>query len=180
MDFSSEHEKIGLASDPDPGSLSRDKKLDKLLKSVLKEVKKYAEEQLTHIKQSTNIGLALSSEKNIDKLLEMIVLEARAMSDADAGTLYILNDEGTHLNFKIMQNDTMNIRMGGTSGTEINLPSVPLYLDEKPNHSNVSSHVAITGEIINIPDVYEAEGFDFTGPKKYDASTGYRSKSMIV
>ncbi len=180
MDFSSEYEKIGLASDPGPGSLSGDKKLDKLLKSVLKEVKNYAEDQLKHIQQSTNIGLALSSEKNIDKLLEMIVLEARAMSDADAGTLYILDDEGTHLNFKIMQNDTMNIRMGGTSGTEINLPSVPLYLDGKPNHSNVSSHVAITGEIINIPDVYEAEGFDFTGPKKYDTSTGYRSKSMIV
>ena len=180
MGFSSEHKKIGPAFDPDPECISRDKKLNKLLKSVLKVVKHYAEDQLKHIKQSTKIGLALSSEKNIDKLLEMIVLEARTMSNADAGTLYILDDAGMNLNFQIMQNDTMNIRMGGTSGTRINLPSVPLYLDGKPNHSNVSSHVAITGEIINIPDVYEAEGFDFTGPKKYDASTGYRSKSMIV
>jgi HD-GYP domain-containing protein (c-di-GMP phosphodiesterase class II) len=180
MGFPSEHEKTGHASDPDPGSLSSDEKLNRLLKSVLKEVKHYAEDQLKHIKQSAKIGIALSGEKNIDKLLEMIVLEARTMSDADAGTLYILDDAGINLDFKIMQNDTMKLRMGGASGTKINLPSVPLYLDGKPNHSNVSSHVALTGEIINIPDVYEAEGFDFTGPKKYDTSTGYRSKSMIV
>lgn len=180
MDLASELEKIDLTSIPDHASLSIDKKLDKLLKSVLKTVKDYAENQLKHIDQSIKIGLALSTEKNIDKLLEMIVLEARAMSNADAGTLYITDKESKYLNFKIVQNDTMNLRMGGTSGTEINFPSIPLYPDGKPNHYNVSSHVAISGEIVNIPDVYEAEGFDFTGPKKYDAKTGYRSKSMIV
>jgi HD-GYP domain-containing protein (c-di-GMP phosphodiesterase class II) len=180
MGFSFNNEKIGPSFDPEPGNLSSDKKLNKLLKSVLKVVKHYAEDQIKHINQSAKIGIALSSEKDIDKLLEMIVLEARAMSSADAGTLYILDDAGRNLNFKILQNDTMRLRMGGTSGIEINLPSVPLYLDGKPNHSNVSSHVAISGEIINIPDVYKAEGFDFTGPKKYDESTGYRSKSMMV
>ncbi len=180
MDLASELEKIDLTSVPDHGSLSIDKKLDKLLKSVLKTVKDYAENQLKHIDQSIKIGLALSTEKNIDKLLEMIVLEARAMSNADAGTLYITDKESKYLIFKILQNDTMNLRMGGTSGTEINFPSIPLYPDGKPNHDNVSSHVAISGEIVNIPDVYEAEGFDFTGPKKYDAKTGYRSKSMLV
>ncbi|MBA7582906.1 hypothetical protein ES708_24844 [subsurface metagenome] len=30
------------------------------------------------------------------------------------------------------------------------------------------------------PDVYKAEGFDFTGPKKYDQLTGYRTQSMLV
>ncbi|MDP6779862.1 MAG: HD domain-containing phosphohydrolase, partial [Candidatus Latescibacteria bacterium] len=33
---------------------------------------------------------------------------------------------------------------------------------------------------VNIPDVYEAEGFDFRGPRQYDAATGYRSQSMLV
>ena len=50
----------------------------------------------------------------------------------------------------------------------------------KPNHANVSSYAALTGEIINIPDVYDAEGFDFSGARDYDKSTGYRSKSMLV
>ena len=136
--------------------------------------------QQKHIKQLTEIGLALSAEKNISKLLEMILDEARDLSNADAGTLYIVDDDKMHLCFEIMQNDTMKTRMGGTSGIEITLPKVPLYINGQPNHSNVSSYTALTGEIVNIPDVYEAEGFDFTGPRKYDSTTGYRSKSMLV
>jgi HD-GYP domain-containing protein (c-di-GMP phosphodiesterase class II) len=180
MDLSSELEKFDPASVTRNGSLCADTKLDKLLKSVVKIFKDYAEDQIKNIDQRIKIGLALSTEKNIDKLLEMIVFEARAMVNADAGTLYITDKGKNHLNFKIVQNDTLNIRMGGTSGIEINFPSIPLYPEGKPNHYNVSSHVAISGEIVNIPDVYQAEGFDFTGPKKYDAKTGYRSKSMLV
>ena len=161
-------------------NLSKDKRLNKLLKSVIIEVKHYAEDQIKHINQSTSIGLALSAEKNISKLLEIIVDESRELSNADGGTLYIVDDDKKHLRFEIMQNDTMKTRMGGTSGVEISLPKVPLYIDGKPNHSNVSSYTALTGEPVNIPDVYEAEGFDFTGPRKYDATTGYLSKSMLV
>lgn len=164
----------------DIDNLSRDKRLNKLLKSVVIEVKHYAEDQIKHIKQLTGIGLALSAEKNISKLLEMIVDESRELSNADGGTLYIVDDDKKHLRFEIMQNDTMKTRMGGTSGIEISLPKVPLYIDGKPNHSNVSSYTALTGEPVNIQDVYKAEGFDFTGPRKYDATTGYRSKSMLV
>jgi len=180
MPFSFKNSNSGTTTDTCIESFAQDKRLDKLLKSVLSEVKDYAEAQIKHIKQGAQIGLALSCEKDINRLLEMIVLEARAMSNADAGTLYITDKENKYLCFMIMQNDTMNVRMGGTSGVDIDLPSVPLYRNGKPNHSNVSSHVAVSGEIVNIPDVYEAEGFDFTGPKKYDATTGYRSKSMLV
>jgi HD-GYP domain-containing protein (c-di-GMP phosphodiesterase class II) len=136
---------------------------------------------LRHIKKLIRIGVALSVEKDINKLLEMIVDETRDLTRADAGTLYILDRDQQCLTFKIMQNDTMEARLGGTSGMAIELPPIPLYSDNgEPNHSNVASYVALTGEAVNIPDVYEAEGFDFTGPRNYDASTGYRSKSMLV
>jgi len=164
----------------DLDNLSPDKRLNKLLNLVIKEVTLYAEDQIKHIKQLTRIGLALSGEKDIGTLLELIVDNARALSGADAGTLYILDDDKKHLRFEILQNDTMKTRMGGKSGDNFSLPKVPLYIDGKPNHSNVSSYTALTGETVNIPDVYEAEGFDFTGPRKYDESTGYRSKSMAV
>ncbi|MBU1001830.1 MAG: response regulator [Proteobacteria bacterium] len=136
--------------------------------------------QLYHLNKYAEIGMALSGEENVDRLLEMIIHEARAITDADAGTLYLVNESGTHLDFVILQNDTMNTRMGGTSGEEINLPPVPLMVDGKPNRANVSSHVALSGDIVNIADVYESEDFDFTGPRKYDEATGYRSKSMLV
>ncbi|MDH3975215.1 MAG: GAF domain-containing protein [Deltaproteobacteria bacterium] len=164
-----------------PKDLSQeDKRLNRVLRTVQNEVKAYADFQLSHIKKLAAIGLALSGQADMKKLLEMIVDAARELSFADAGTLYILDSENKCLNFEILQNDTMNTKMGGTSGVEITLPPVPLEVKGKPNHSNVSSYVALTGEIINIPDVYEAEGFDFTGPRKYDETTGYRSKSMLV
>lgn len=128
--------------------------------------------QQKQIKQLAEIGLALSAEKNISKLLEMIVDKARDFSNADAGTLYAVDDDKLHLSFEIIQNDSI--------GNKITLPKVPLYINGRPNHSNVSSYTAFTGETINIPDVYESSGFDFTGPRKYDATTGYRSKSMLV
>ena len=134
-----------------------------------------------HLKKITRIGAALSIEKDIHKLLEMIVDEAKSLTNADAGTLYILDKEKQTLQFQILQNDSMGVRLGGTSGVEITLPDVPLFDSRgKPNHANVSSYAALTGEIINIPDVYDAEGFDFSGTRGYDGSTGYRSKSMLV
>jgi response regulator RpfG family c-di-GMP phosphodiesterase len=136
--------------------------------------------QLEHLYKYAEIGMALSGESNVNRLLEMIIHEAREITRADAGTLYMVDEEGLALNFVILQNDTMKVRMGGTSGVAVNLPPVPLLKDGAPNHANVSSHVALTGELVNIADVYESKAFDFTGPRKYDEATGYRSKSMLV
>ena len=166
--------------DVDINHLTRHKRLNKLLGSVIAEVQQYSEYHIGHIKRLSAIGLALSSEKDIRKLLELIVAEARDLSNADAGTLYTIDKKKQELCFEIMQNDTMKTRLGGTGGAKISLPNVPLYIDGDPNYGNVSSYAALTEEIVNIPDVYEADGFDFTGPRKYDAATGYRSKSMLV
>lgn len=155
-------------------------RLKKLLETVYNEVQSFAGLQTNSLRRLSQIGIALSAEKNINKLLEMIVDGARDFTNADAGTLYIVDDENKILNFVIIQNDTLKIRIGGVSGGKIDLPPVPLEVSEKPNYSNVSSFCALTGEMVNIPDVYEAEEFDFTGPRKYDEQTGYRSQSMLV
>jgi len=131
------------------------------------------------IRRLTTIGSALSSEKDIDTLLNLILDEAKDMTKADAGTLYLVDNETHTLVFSIMHNDTHGIHARNRS--EIKLAPVPLHLpDGTPNHANVSSHAALSGENINIADVYEAEDFDFSGPRKYDSVTGYRSKSMLV
>ncbi|MDY6903219.1 MAG: HD domain-containing phosphohydrolase [Thermodesulfobacteriota bacterium] len=162
--------------------LADDKKLGRLLETVVREVKVYAEDQIEHIKKLTDIGLALSGEKDISKLLEMIVDEARMLSGADAGTLYIAEEKEASLRFAILQNDSMNIRKGGASGESPDgMPNVPLHNDDgTPNYSNVSSYVALTGELVNIRDVYATEDFDFSGTKKYDEVTGYHCQSMLV
>ena len=129
------------------------------------------------------IGIALSSERNIDVLLEMIVDESRRFTRADGGTLYTVSDDGKYLNYKIAQNDTLKIRVGGTSPVAVDeavLKPIPLAVEGQANLSNVSAYAANTGKPANIPDVYEAKGFDFTGPKGFDAAMGYRTQSMLV
>jgi HD-GYP domain-containing protein (c-di-GMP phosphodiesterase class II) len=75
---------------------------------------------------------------------------------------------------------SLNIKMGGKGG-KISWPPIQLT-DEAgvENHANVSTHVALTGETVNIPDVYDVKGFDFQGTKEFDKKTTYRSKSMLM
>jgi signal transduction histidine kinase len=126
-------------------------------------------EKLTKL---TDIGLALSAERDLDILLEMIMEEARNLTYADGGTLYIL--EKNKLHFKIFQNDTLGIRMGGNNESPIPFP--PLEI----NPSNVSSHVALTGKTVNIPDVSKYKDHDFSGPRAFDQKFSYRTVSMLL
>jgi HD-GYP domain-containing protein (c-di-GMP phosphodiesterase class II) len=152
--------------------LSPDENLNTLLESVVSEVTVYAERLGGQIKKMSDIGRALSGVYDLNTLLEMIVDQARSFTNADAGTLYIVEDNT--LRFQIVQNDSLKIRMGGKTGETIPFPPVEL------KESNVSAFVALKGKSVNIPDVYDTDLFDFTGPKKFDQSTGYRSKSMLV
>lgn len=131
----------------------------------------YTHEIINQVEELLNIGIAISSEKDSNRLLEKIVYEARRITNADAGTLYLA--ETDRLIFKIIQNQTMQLFQGG-SGETINLPPVPL------SRKNVSSYVALTQKIVNIADVYQTEQFDFSGPKNYDQITGYHTTSMLV
>ncbi len=131
-------------------------------------------------KTLSEIGLSLTTENDLETLLEVILTEAMRFTRSDGGTLYIYNEKKQHLTFEILYNESMNLKYGGSAEEKINFPPVPLYINGKPNHSNVSSHSALTGEVINIPDVYIAKGFDFSGTKEYDRNNNYRSKSMLV
>jgi len=135
-------------------------------------------------KRLIDIGIALSAEKNPDRLMETILLEAKSIGSADAGTLYIRTKQD-QLTFAIVRTDSLGIAQGGTSGVDITMPAVDMYkLDEagqhQLNHQNIVSHVALTGETINTHDAYDSQAFDFTGTKKFDESTGYRSKSFLT
>jgi len=161
-------------------TLTSNNQINRLLTKLVQDVSEFTENQLDQIKRLTQIGTALSAEKSLDHLLEMIVDHARKFTNADAGTLYIMSDDETELNFAIVQNDLLKVRMGGTGG-EISWPPIPLKnADDSPNYANVSAYAAISGETVNIPDVYDAKGFNFEGTKKFDKGTGYRSKSMMV
>ena len=132
-----------------------------------------------------DIGSALSSTRELGILLEMIVDEARRFTNADGGTLFLVDDQDRVLRWAIIQNETMGIRIGGNSSGSVDETIFrPIPLEEEdgtPELDNVATYVANTGEPISIGDVYdESDEFDFEGPLKFDQQTGYRTRSMLV
>lgn len=160
---------------------SANPRIDNLIQGIVSELKSFTEEQAHHIRNLADIGVALSAESNRDKVLEMILAQARRFTNADGGTLYLITEDKRELDFHVLHNDTLNSYQGGTSGNPVNLQSVPLFCaDGSPNHANVSAHVAIEGKVVSIDNVYEAEGFNFDGPRKFDAAFNYETRSMLV
>lgn len=138
----------------------------------------------------TRAGVIFTRERNISNILETTLNTARNLTHSDGGTIYILEEifadnpidpgevTSRHLKFVALQNETMRTYLKG-EGIDV-MPPVPLEIDGEPNLVNVSSYCAITGEMLNFEDVYNAEGFDFSGTSAYDEANDYRSQSMLV
>jgi HD-GYP domain-containing protein (c-di-GMP phosphodiesterase class II) len=136
---------------------------------------------LRRFERLNEIGAALSTERNISRLLEKILLAAKRITHADGGTLYKMAADETALQFEIVRNDSLNIGLGGTSGKPVPFAALPLATaDGLQNNSMVAAYCAIHQKTVNIPDAYAAEGFDFSGTRAFDESTGYRSTSFLT
>ncbi|MBC8333918.1 MAG: GAF domain-containing protein [Anaerolineales bacterium] len=126
------------------------------------------------------IGVELSTEEDFGRLLEKMLLEAKSFCNANSGSLYLIKDK--QLEYAVVRNDMLDISMGGKSGKEISLPSLSLY-DEttgEPNHNNIATYAALTGETVNIVDAYKDDEFDFSDTKDFDERTGYASVSFLT
>ncbi len=99
------------------------------------------------------IGVDLTTEKDFNRLLEKMLVEAKDFCHADAGTLYLI--EENMLKFVIVRNDSHNVMMGGTTGNPITYP--PLLLDTQALNDNrteyhsIATQVALSGISSNIP-----------------------------
>jgi len=101
-----------------------------------------------------DLCLALSREKDLTQLLDLIVSKARQLTNAEAGSLYMV--EGGVLSFEVLQNEPLGIHYKKQEKTAPPMPSVPLEKKGEPNLANVSSCVANTGlPIHNIDDDYQ-------------------------
>src|SRR5664279_3295736 len=152
------------------------------------------QEQNLHIKRAEKLadqmehiilpmGIALSTESDFDKLTQRILVEAKDICNADAGTLYMRTPDNT-LRFAIVITESLGIHLGGTSGKPVNFPTLPLYdrATGEPNIHNVASYVALNGKSINIPNIYHDDdsGFDFSATKSFDKQNNYRSISNLT
>lgn len=119
------------------------------------------------MKKMLEIGVLLSSERDLNRLLENILSCVMELSHCDAGTLYLLEEGALH--FRISRNNTLKNYSNGEG-----MPPVPL------RRENVCALALLERRTIQIDDVYHCQEHDFSGPRRYDAQTGYRTQSMLV
>ncbi len=116
------------------------------------------------------IGIRLSAERSPATLLELILTKARAITNSDAGSLYLVEqdtDGAGRLFFALAQNDSLEVPFRATT--------LPL------SSTSVAGHVALTGATVNLDDAYTPpEGSPFSINRSFDEQTGYRTKSMLV
>ncbi|VAW51965.1 hypothetical protein MNBD_GAMMA06-2117 [hydrothermal vent metagenome] len=135
---------------------------------------------LSKIAQLNEIGIALSAATDVNILCDMILTGAMQLTNADGGSLYRVSEDKSSLEFVIVSTHSLDIHMGGSSGQKIKFPAIPLIVNGQANKSNVVSCAVHDDKTINIPDVYHAEGFDFSGTRKFDQQTCYCTKSILT
>ncbi len=133
------------------------------------------------LEQLNAVGASLSQERDINRLLENILVAAKTITHADGGTLYRVTEDGQALRFEIVRTDSLRIAFGGTTGNPITFPNLPLHdAAGSANNSLVAAYAALHDETVNIADAYTEAGFDFSGTRKFDERTGYRSQSFLT
>jgi len=116
------------------------------------------------------ISLELSATRDRRKMLEMILREARRLSAAQAGSLYIR--WRNRLEFVVAQNDAIDLNQ---LQNKLLGQSIPVGSD------SLAGFVATSGRGINLPDAYNlAPGAPFRINRDFDAITGYRTRSVLA
>ncbi len=124
---------------------------------------------LVHMERLNEIGRSLASEQNLDRLLELILRLGRELLGAEAGSLYLVVEEGNEK--ELLFAHTQNAKL-----------SLPYHRFKMPiSTSSMAGFVAAKGEVLNIEDVYQIPAdspFHFND--SFDKQAGYRTQSMLV
>jgi HD-GYP domain-containing protein (c-di-GMP phosphodiesterase class II) len=128
---------------------------------------KIAEREREELNQ---IGMALSSQRNIGVLLTLILKKARDITGADAGSLYLVEEDthdGKRLRFMLTQNDSYEFPF-----QEFTLPLA---------EDSMAGYTALRGEVLNFADAYKIPSdLPFHFNERYDRESGYRTRSLLA
>jgi HD-GYP domain-containing protein (c-di-GMP phosphodiesterase class II) len=117
-----------------------------------------------------DIGRALSAEKDMDKLLRLILYLSKKITGADGGSIYLVEEDPSgkrRLRFKYSH----------TFSQEIPLEEFVMDMNTK----SISGYVAVTGEVLNIPDAYKIDPLaPYSFNPYFDRQHNYISRSMLV
>ncbi|MDQ2664452.1 MAG: GAF domain-containing protein [Gemmatimonadota bacterium] len=139
---------------------------------IARTARRDAADRARELAELTAIGVALSTERDLHTLLDLILTQARRLTNADAGSLYLVEKDDTgapyRLRCAIAQNHS--------------LPGLPFETFTVPiSHASLSGYAAATGEPLVIGDVYLLpDDSSYRQNRSFDDKVGYRTKSMLV
>jgi K+-sensing histidine kinase KdpD len=116
----------------------------------------HTESQLEKLSKLVEASKSVNSTLDLDKLLGLILDAAVKSTEADRGTVYLVDSIKQELWSKVF---------GGENMVEIRLPL----------GKGIAGHVAQAGETINIPDAYSDPRFN----PEVDKRTGYRTRNIL-
>jgi len=120
------------------------------------------------------VGIALSSTHDLRTLLRLILSEARRLTGADAGTLYLKS--ANELRAEVAQCQTFIDRWGKEKAESVFRSfNVPIDM------SSIAGAAACTREVINIPDVQTlGESAPFRYNPAFDRAHNYDTRSNLA
>jgi HD-GYP domain-containing protein (c-di-GMP phosphodiesterase class II) len=134
-----------------------------------------------NVKFLLEIDSKLNQIQDLDILLERILLEARKVVHADAGTIYIrelVEEEGEKvekLTIKYSQNDTKQKEL--LPGQKLIYSHFSVPITEK----SISGYCALTQQLVNVPDAYNLPpGVPYSFGKTFDQIAGYTTTSILT
>lgn len=120
-----------------------------------------------------DLSLELNQVKDLDILLDRILMEARTFVRADAGSIYIREQD--KLKFSYTQNDTLQKNLAPGKKLIYSTFTIPI------NKQSIAGYAAETGETLIIKDVYDIpENAPYSFSRDFDKMSGYRTRSMLV
>ena len=109
---------------------------------------------------------------SVDAILEKVLLEARVLTSADAGTIFLV--ERGNLRFSYVQNETLFTTDSVTPEIYSNY-TVPINIE------SIVGYSAHTGETLDIEDAYSLpDGVPFMFNKDFDEKNNYRTQSILT
>jgi PAS domain S-box-containing protein len=118
------------------------------------------------------ISIALSSETDLSRLLKKIIYELRVLTNADGGSLFFV--ENGNLRFEVAQNNTLMLSKGEDFQF---FKQFEIPISER----SIAGYVALTGNILNIPDVYKLSAeFPYQFNPAFDLRNNYHTQSILA
>jgi HD-GYP domain-containing protein (c-di-GMP phosphodiesterase class II) len=135
----------------------------------------------TDFRSIIRLDSELNQIQDLDLLLERILLEARKVVHADAGSIYVKEkavEDGSQIEklvIKYAHNDTTQKKLPTGQKMIYSVFSVPI------NEKSISGYCALTKKLINVPDMYNIPGdAPYSFNPSFDKLSGYKTTSTLT